>query len=445
MIEENGAPAGRSGEDGEGFRSAGPVENVPPSQPVPPRGFAPGPAFEPHQAWAPPAAPVLSSFAFSAPSPRRRGPRTGAVVSIAAVTAVLVGGGAGYGGAKLAQSEAVATSTPSPAAAIASPEPSVPVIRAAPLPPAPATANTVEIAKRVLPGTVMIQVGNGTGSGFVLDTQGRIMTNNHVVAGAAGGDKIRVVFADGRRQSATLLGRSPSYDIAVISVKASASLAPIAIGNSDQTQVGQPVVAVGSPLGLPGTVTQGIVSARNRAVVVNGNAAADARTAYINALQTDAPINPGNSGGPLVNLNGAVLGINSSIASTGSSSSSSAQSGNIGIGFAIPADVAVRVSSELISSGKSVNAALGVTVGGSDSNLSTAIGVPLQSVTGGAAAAKAGLQQGDVVTKVDDFATTTPDGLIAATRFYAPGTQVTLTYSRGGGAPQTAKVTLGSQ
>jgi putative serine protease PepD len=188
-------------------------------------------------------------------------------------------------------------------------------------------------------------------------------------------------------------------------------------------------------------VTSGIVSNTARPVRSGNNDDA----VYL-AVQTDAAINPGNSGGPLVDLNGAVVGINSSIASTGSGSSSSSQSGNIGIGFAIPADVAVRVAGELIENGRSVNAALGVTVGGnSDSELSTATGVPLQSVAAGGAAAKAGLEQGDVVTRLNDFPTTTADGLIAATRFYAPGTEVSVTYTRNGGAPQTAKVTLGTQ
>ena len=162
------------------------------------------------------------------------------------------------------------------------------------------------------------------------------------------------------------------------------------------------------------------------------------------AVQTDAAINPGNSGGPLVDLNGSVVGINSSIASTGSGSDSSSQAGNIGIGFAIPSDVAVRVAGELIANGKSVNAALGVTVGGSaDSEMSTATGVTLSTVAADGAAAKAGIKAGDVVTKLNDFHTTTADGLIAATRYYAPGTKVSVTYVRDGGSPQTVDVTLG--
>jgi putative serine protease PepD len=197
------------------------------------------------------------------------------------------------------------------------------------------------------------------------------------------------------------------------------------------------VVAAGAPLGLSQTITSGIVSNTARPV----RSGSDNNAVYL-AVQTDTAINPGNSGGPLVNLNGAVVGINSSIASTGSSAGGS-QSGNIGIGFAIPADVATRVAGDLIRSGTSTNAAMGVTVGGSDSTVSTATGVPLQSVVSGGAAADAGLQAGDVVTRVNSFATTSADGLIAATRFYAPGTKVDVTFTRGGNT-QTVAVTLGS-
>jgi putative serine protease PepD len=238
----------------------------------------------------------------------------------------------------------------------------------------------------------MIQVGNSTGSGFVLDTEGRIMTNNHVVVGSGDGGKIRVVFANGQRQTATLLGRSPSYDIAVIKVKASGSLKPLAVGNSDQTEVGQPVIAIGSPLGLPGTVTQGIVSARNRPVVVNADSAADAPTAYINAIQTDAPINPGNSGGPLVDAEARVIGVNSAILTMGSTRSGS---GNIGLGFAIPINQARAVGDQLIKKGKATYPVLGA-------NVRTAgAGVEVTSIDSNGPARKAGLQQGDVITKID--------------------------------------------
>jgi putative serine protease PepD len=248
-----------------------------------------------------------------------------------------------------------------------------------------------------------------------------------------------VTFGDGKTAEARVVGFSEANDLAVVKVSGVSDLTPATFAKSSALQVGQSVVAAGAPLGLSESVTSGIVS--NTARPVRSGTNDDA--VYL-AVQTDAAINPGNSGGPLVDLNGAVVGINSSIASTGSGSQGS-QSGNIGIGFAIPSDVAVRVAAELIASGRSPNAALGVTVAGNDSAVSTSTGVSLQSVTSGGAAAEAGLQAGDVVTKVNDFETTTADGLIAATRFYAPGTEVRVTYTRDGGAPQTVTVTLGTQ
>jgi putative serine protease PepD len=185
-------------------------------------------------------------------------------------------------------------------------------------------------------------------------------------------------------------------------------------------------------------VTSGIVSNTARPVRSGTN-----NDAVYLAVQTDAAINPGNSGGPLVDLNGAVVGINSSIAST-SSGPDGGQAGNIGIGFAIPSDVALRVANDLITTGKSSNSQLGVSLSGSDSDLPTSVGVPLAQVVSGGPADKAGLRAGDVVTEINNFHTTTSDGLIAATRFYAPGTTVTVTFVRDGGAPQTADVTLGT-
>ena len=246
-----------------------------------------------------------------------------------------------------------------------------------------------------------------------------------------------MTFDDGTTEKATVVGTSETNDLAVIKVAASDKLVPATFAKSESLQVGQAVVAVGAPLGLSDTVTSGIVS--NTARPVRSGTTNDA--VYL-AVQTDAAINPGNSGGPLVNLNGDIVGINSSIAGTGSGESGG-QSGNIGIGFAIPADVAVRVAGQLIEKGSYANAALGVTLGGQDSQSVSTDGVALQSVTADGAAAKAGLEAGDQITKVNDFATTTADGLIAATRFYAPGTSVEVSYTRDGQA-ETVKVTLGT-
>ncbi len=281
----------------------------------------------------------------------------------------------------------------------------------------------------------MIQVGNSTGSGFLLDAEGRIMTNNHVVAGAADGGKIRVVFANGQRQSATLIGRSPSYDIAVVKVKASGALRPLAVGDSDQTEVGQPVIAIGSPLGLPGTVTQGIVSARNRPVVVNGESNADAPTAYINAIQTDAPINPGNSGGPLVDAEARVIGVNSAILTMGSGR---AGSGNIGLGFAIPMNQARVVGDQLIKKGKATYPVLGANV------RTTGDGVEVTSVESSGPARRAGLRQGDLITRIDGTSVKEMAELIVSIRTRRPGEVVALDYTRDSSDDQV-NVTLGSR
>ena len=298
-------------------------------------------------------------------------------------------------------------------------------------------------AAKIEPSVVTISVtsGNsgGVGTGVVLDAEGHILTNNHVVDAASQSGAITVAFSDGTTADATIVGTSASNDLAVIKVSGVPNLVPATFGESRSLQVGQAVVAAGAPLGLTESVTSGIVS--NTARPVRSGSEGDA--VYL-AVQTDAAINPGNSGGPLVDLNGAVVGINSSIASTGSGQSGS-QPGNIGIGFAIPSDLAVRVASEIITTGRSADAAIGVSLAGSDSTTPASTGVTLQAVTEGGAAAKAGLQPGDVVTKINDFETTTADGLIAAVRFYAPGTEVTVTYNRNGGSPQTVTATLGSK
>ena len=356
--------------------------------------------------------------------PRRR---TGALIAGAALAAVL-GAAAGVGSyAFLVNDGSVSPVT----------------VTSGAVPQSPTLNGTVSAAAaKIEPSLVTIAVQSGSsggiGSGVVLDKDGHILTNNHVIAGAAQGSTITVTFHNGSTATANVVGTSESNDLAVIKVDGVNDLNPATFAKSSELTVGQSVVAAGAPLGLSESVTSGIVSNSARPVRSGNN-----NDAVYLAVQTDAAINPGNSGGPLVDLNGAVVGINSSIAST-SSGADGGQPGNIGIGFAIPSDVAARVASELITSGKSSNAALGVQVTGSDSEVSTELGVPLQEVTSGGAADKADLRAGDVVTKINDFHTTTADGLIAATRFYAPGTSVTVTFIRDGGSPQTADVTLGT-
>lgn len=389
----------------------------------------------------PPAAPpggrpaVLST---GTGNPRPGGSALGLIATVAA-TALVVGGAAGYGGSLLAGR----TQSASPTVSSAPSAPVDPQTRSstapsvAPLPPAPRQADTVEIAKRVLPATVMLQIGSSTGSGFVLDDSGRILTNNHVVAGAADGGRIRVVLSDGRRLSATLVGRSPSYDIAVVKVQPTTRLPVLPVGNSDDALVGQPVVAVGAPLGLPGTVTQGIVSARDRPVVVNGDAAADAPIAYINAIQTDAPINPGNSGGPLVDAAGRVIGVNSAILTLGNAQG---QNGSIGLGFAIPVNQAIQIGQQLIKNGKARYPVIGATV----TDKGSASGVEISSVEQGGPADDAGLRPSDLVSRIDGKTVTTMEELIVTIRTRRPGETVKLDYTRGS-ARRTASVVLGSK
>ena len=374
---------------------------------------------------APPAYVAQPTPLATAPA-RRRG--FGGVVAAAALAAV-IGAGAGIG------SYATLVADRGPVTAPIS-------VNTAPASQTPVLDGTVAAAAaKIQPSVVTISVqagsSSGVGSGVVLDADGHILTNNHVVEGAGSSGTVTVTFANGSTAEAQVVGVSASNDLAVIKVPASSDLVPATFGESLDLKVGQAVVAAGAPLGLTESVTSGIVS--NTARPVRSGTEGDA--VYL-AVQTDAAINPGNSGGPLVDLNGSVIGINSSIATTGSSNGS--QSGNIGIGFAIPSDLAIRVATEIIADGSSADSALGVNVGGNDSSAAST-GVALQDVTAGGAADRAGLHAGDVVTKLNDFETTSPDALIAAVRFYAPGTEVTVTYTRDGGDPQTATVTLGTR
>jgi putative serine protease PepD len=271
--------------------------------------------------------------------------------------------------------------------------------------------------------------GIAEGSGVVLTSEGHVLTNNHVVAGSTG--EITVTLADGSERTATVVGTAPSYDLAVLQLEDASGLTPATLGNSSDLQVGQQVVAIGSPKGLSGTVTTGIVSAFDRTVQVQGE---DGSAVVYNGLQTDAPINQGNSGGPLVNLQGEVVGINSAIATAGQST------GSIGLGFAIPVDQAERVAQEIIDTGSATKPVLGVR--GTTAGPSGA-GAQIASVDEGTPAAEAGLAAGDVVTRVDDGAVEDFADLIARIGAHAPGDTVTLTV-RSGGEERTVDVTLGS-
>ena len=379
--------------------------------------------------------------------PPQKRSRAGALTA-GAIAVAIVSAGVGGGVALLAQPD-----RPAATSSINGAAPSVP---AASLP-----AGSVEqVAAKVVPSVVKLEVDFGRqseeGSGIVLSSDGLILTNNHVVSAAQGGPggpptpdapdapagpggaQTKVTFADGGTATFSVVGTDPSSDIAVVRAEGVSGLTPITIGSSGNLRVGQDVVAIGSPLGLEGTVTTGIISALNRPVAAGGDV--KNQNTVLDAIQTDAAINPGNSGGALVNMNGELVGVNSAIATLGGDAGGpQAQSGSIGLGFAIPVDQAKRIADELVKNGSASHASLGVQVG----NDAATDGARIVEVTGGGAAAAAGLPSGVVVTKVDDRVINSADALVAAVRSRAPGDKVTLTYLDPAGKPQSVEVTLG--
>ncbi len=307
------------------------------------------------------------------------------------------------------------------------------------------------IAATVLPSVVSINVSGAsesdTGSGVVLRSNGYILTNNHVVAAAENGGSVSVTFNDNSTANARIVGTDSLDDLAVIKVSKS-GLTAASLGDSSSIQVGDAVLAVGSPLGLSGTVTAGIVSALNRPVVTQAESQSlnpfgstqSANPTVIDAIQTDAAINPGNSGGALVDAAGQVIGINSAIASLSSASIGGSQSGNIGVGFAIPINQARTIATELITTGHAVHPLLGVTL--EDTNSSNGVDkAVVHTVTAGGPAAKAGIKVGDVITAIDGSTTEGSDAVIAAIRSHQPDQQVTVTVQRGGSS-KTVTATL---
>ena len=291
------------------------------------------------------------------------------------------------------------------------------------------SATVADVAADVLPSVVSLAVRGpdaaGSGSGVVLDERGHILTNNHVVEAGVGG-RVEVAFADGQRVDAEIVGRDPLSDLAVLDVDGVKDLRPIELGRSADVTVGSSVIAVGSPLGLSGTVTTGIVSALQRTVRATDDAP------LLDAIQTDAAINPGNSGGALVDAQGRLIGINTAISTTGGG-------GSIGLGFAIPVDHARSVADEIVRTGRATHPSLGVgavTVSGDDR-----AGALLQQVPADSAAARAGLQEGDVIVAVEDSAVSSVESLLLALRGRGVGQTVLLTYERDGDE-QRAEVTL---
>jgi putative serine protease PepD len=382
----------------------------------------------------PPPATVPYAFGFppppppSHPSPGAPPPTTrfpGWAWPVMTVLALLVGAvGGTFAGAL------VSTSVSSVGSASA---PLVSADNGAPSPLKADNGSIAAVAARVLPSTVQIQAkggadgtqpGGATGSGFVLDDKGHVITNNHVVEGATRPGQLKVLDQSGRKLDARIVGRSPVYDIAVLSVPDHNGLRPAAIGSSNGLRVGDTVVAIGSPLGLSSTVTSGIVSAVDRPVTTGGDTN---ESSYIDALQTDAAINPGNSGGPLVNMRGQVVGVNSAIATTGTTLGG--QAGNIGVGFAIPMEQVRVTAGQILTTGNARYPVIGANVNtGSDHDGAEVVDDP----KAGTPAAVAGLRKGDVVTAVDGKPVTDGIGLIVAIRSHQPGETVDLQVRRDG-------------
>ena len=412
--------------------------------PLPPPPDTP-PTWRPYAGQPSPSAPATPP-ATAPPTTRPSDKRSRRVVFAGSLVAasLLVGGAAGVGGAAAytawhddsssSGSESAATPTTS---------------KVVNTPSTPAAAGSVQaVAAKVLPSVVKIEVsgaqGAGSGSGIILSSDGRILTNNHVVELAGDGGTLRVTFNDGSHADAQVLGTDPLTDTALIQAENVSGLTPATIGKSGDLAVGQGVVAIGSPLGLEATVTSGIVSALNRPVDVGSDGQGNS-TVYP-AIQTDAAINPGNSGGALVDLDGNVVGINASIATAGQSVGG--ESGNIGVGFAIPMDEVMPIVDQMAKGETPTHARLGVSVGVAagaqgQPGLESDEGAQIQEVNAGSTAEQAGITKGDVITKVDDHLITDADSLVATIRSYRPGDQVTVTYVRGG-ETKTAQLTLDS-
>jgi len=366
----------------------------------------------------------------SSPAPRR--PRRVGLAAAVVATAAVFGGAAGVGGAAawsaFDDSSSAGSAAPTTSQVVDTPAADAP------------KGSVQQVAATVLPSVVKIDVsgpqGAGSGSGIILSSDGTILTNNHVVALAGNSGSLVVSFNDGSSAKATVLGKDPLTDTAVIKAHGVSGLTPATIGKSDNLQVGQSVVAIGSPFGLDSTVTSGIVSALNRPVDVgtdgNGN------TTTYPAIQTDAAINPGNSGGPLVDLNGDVVGIDSAIRTATSSQS---EAGSIGLGFAIPIDEVMPIVKQMIDGETPTHARLGISVSDAASRQNPGVteGAEVQDVKSGSTASDAGLARGDIITKVGDHLITGADSLVATIRSYRPGDKVQVTYLQHG---DTKTVTL---
>ncbi|WP_424211950.1 S1C family serine protease [Streptomyces sp. BI20] len=376
----------------------------------------------------------------------RRGPRTLTLIGLGLGVALVAGGLGGWIGV-LAERRAGA---------------SVVLPQAGPEDRGRAPESVAGIAERALPGVVTLHVsggdgdGGGTGTGFVLDSRGHILTNHHVVAGAT---RMYVTFGSGESVPARLVGGDTGYDLAVVRVEGVRNLSPLALGNSENVRVGDPVVAIGAPFDLSNTVTAGIISATGRPITAGGEKGDGSDISYVDALQTDAPINPGNSGGPLLDSKARVIGVNSAIRGpedTGNQGEEgrgradggpSRQTGSIGLGFAIPVNQAKRVAEELIRTGRATHPVIGVTLdlswAGDGARVGGDGGEGKPAVVPDGPADRAGIRAGDVITKVDGARVRGGDELIVKIRAHRPGDSLTLTYERDGRA-RTTELVLGT-
>ncbi|GAA4769288.1 trypsin-like peptidase domain-containing protein [Actinomycetospora chibensis] len=302
--------------------------------------------------------------------------------------------------------------------------------------PTDAAPGSIEaVAANVLPSAVQIRGAAGEGSGVVLSADGLIMTNNHVLQAGQGGG-LEAIFSDGRAAPVQIVGTAPAADIAVVRASGVTNLRAASLGNSDELVQGQTVIAVGSPLGLSGTVTTGIVSALQRPVQAGGSGSG--QSSVLDAIQTDAAINPGNSGGPLVDDQGRVIGVNTAIASV--TGGTGQEAGSIGLGFAIPINQARRLATELVDTGQATQAVIGVGVADAQPR-----GAAMADVQPGSPAQTAGIVAGDVVVRVDNRVIEDANAFVAAIQSRPPGQTVTLALQTPGGAPRQVTVTLGSR
>ncbi|RKN07221.1 PDZ domain-containing protein [Streptomyces radicis] len=411
---------------------APPRAAAPPAVPPAPHAYAPtAPVSAPggHDQGAPPPAEPWAAFPPPPPPKKRRSPLLVGVV-VATIVAGGIGGGVGYLVADDDGSGSSTVSRETDGDTAARPPESV-----------------AGIAEAALPSVVTIEAGTemegSSGTGFVYDEEGHIMTNNHVVASAADGGTLTATFSDGASYDAEVVGRAEGYDVAVLRLTGleGRELEPLPMGDSDQVAVGDGTIAIGAPFGLSGTVTTGIISAKDRPVASSDGQSANA--SYMNALQTDASINPGNSGGPLLNADGSVIGVNSAIRGT---PGGSGEVGSIGLGFAIPINQATAVAADLIETGEPVYPIIGASVESPTGEVEGAriVSEGAEAVTPNGPADQAGLEPGDVITQFGDTLIDSSPTLISQIWTYQPGDSVEVTYVRDG-QEQTTTVVLGER